>query len=301
MRLQILTSARPTQDAGIAAAVEPTAICSRSRLRTELLEMCEAMAEHAIANGCELSPELLARLDACLSVAAPPALRSIQPVGADTGDARVPVSPLSEAVAVYQSLKNLVAPATPGAILLFARERRRRPFLSSLGPVPLVRHFLLIAGVSLLIMLGMDLLPEINSENMRKTGMELSGWPQLIVELFLVSAASLGSCFANLQRLTNYTSTLTYDPKYQSSYWSRWVMGIISGYILSQLLFDWLADKLAGVGSGPASGNLMANLGQPALALFGGYAAGLVNRMLDRVMAAADTMFGTERRPASPS
>src|SRR5262249_22496035 len=63
-------------------------------------------------------------------------------------------------------------------------------------------------------------------------------FPLLVIEVFLFSSASLGSCFANLQRINGVISDGTYDPRTQSTYWTRWAMGVISGVVLSQLIYD---------------------------------------------------------------
>ena len=56
MRLQILTSAEPAQEPGTLQTLAPNPVFARSNLQVELIEMCEAMAQHAMSNGCELSP-----------------------------------------------------------------------------------------------------------------------------------------------------------------------------------------------------------------------------------------------------
>jgi hypothetical protein len=74
---------------------------------------------------------------------------------------------------------------------------------------------------------------------MSKSLLELSGYPLLMIEAFLVSAASLGGCFANLQKINTVISDGTYDPRAQSTYWTRWMMGVISGIVLSQIVYDF--------------------------------------------------------------
>jgi hypothetical protein len=49
-----------------------------------------------------------------------------------------------------------------------------------------------------------------------------------------------------------------YDPKLQSTYWTRWVMGLISGMILSQLVYDLIlhtANEPSKVGFRPRWGS----------------------------------------------
>jgi hypothetical protein len=92
-------------------------------------------------------------------------------------------------------------------------------------------------GLTIFSVLGVALSAEINAVNMGKTMLELSGYQLLVKEVFLISAGSLGSCFQNLQKISAVISDGTYDPKVQSTYWTRWVMGVISAVVLSQLIY----------------------------------------------------------------
>lgn len=123
-------------------------------------------------------------------------------------------------------------------MLLLTEERRRHTAWYAFGPLPIVRQMLGLAILSLLTLLVISLSSEIDTQNMGKNFLELQGIALLKVEIFLLSAASLGSCFQNLQQMNVFISTGTYDPKFQSTYWTRWVMGIISGVVLSQLVYD---------------------------------------------------------------
>src|SRR5271165_6046092 len=115
------------------------------------------------------------------------------------------------------------------------RHRRdtKHPLRCEFGPLPLVRQMLGLALLSLVVLLGVSASAVINIQNMSRSLLELTGYPLLMVETFLVSAASLGGCFANLQRINIVVSNGTYDPRTQSTYWTRWVMGVISGIVLS--------------------------------------------------------------------
>jgi len=252
---------------------------SRFRLHAQLLEQCEAMLQHAMALGLLVPPALFGRLDTCL------------PGGAGLGSGTAQIEELAE---ISQLLTAIVAPATPAAILLFAHERRRYPRLSAIGAVPLARQFLMLSAVSLVTTLMVSLAPDVNAENMARSFLHSDGLALLQVELFLLSAASLGSCFSILHKLNGYIAAGNYDPKYQSTYWTRWVMGVISGVLLSQLLYSWLTSTstLSEAGGGVAGLRTSLDLGQPALALLGGYSAGLMHRLLNRMMTAVETLFG---------
>jgi hypothetical protein len=117
--------------------------------------------------------------------------------------------------------------------------RDRHPVWCEFGPLPLVRQMLGLAMLSLVLLLWVSLCSVVNNVNVSKSRLELSGYPLLMIEAFLVSAASLGACFANLQRINTFISDGTYDPRVQSTYWTRWVMGVISGIVLSQIVYDF--------------------------------------------------------------
>jgi hypothetical protein len=252
-------------------------------LAEQMLDECGVMAHHALSNGAPVPPALLGRLADYLE--GRPGGGGAG-AGAQAGDAGTTASIGQELVEIHEALARAVAPARPATLKLFAAERRLHPRLIALGPVKVVRHFLMLGLASLIAMLGLALSPEVNTETLKRTLLELSGMQLLVVELFLLTAASLGSCFANLQKLNGYISAGTYDPKFESTYWMRWAMGVISGIVLSQILYGALVAK-----SMPPDA---ANFGEPALALFGGYSAQLVHRILARVLQSIETLFGAD-------
>jgi hypothetical protein len=170
-----------------------------------------------------------------------------------------------------------------------AEEYERHPVWCEFGPLPLVRQMLALALLSLVVLLAVSLSAVVNSGNMSKSLLALSGYPLLMVEIFLVSAASLGSCFANLQRINTVMSDGTYDPRVQSTYWTRWVMGVISGIVLSQLVYDFF---LANSSDDPSIRAIPDAIGQPILALLGGYSVDFVHGVLKRAINTVGSFFG---------
>src|SRR6185437_14960080 len=83
------------------------------------------------------------------------------------------------------------------------------------------------------------------------------------------------------------------DPKFQSAYWTRWVMGLISGVVFSQIIYDIL-DALSG--SRNSEPFVPAIVGQPVLALLGGYSVDVVHGILSRIV---DAIGGLFRAPGS--
>jgi hypothetical protein len=195
----------------------------------------------------------------------------------------------------HAGLARAIAPATPEAVLLMADERERHPRWSALGPVPLVCQMLGLALFSLVVLLAVSIDEAVNSDNMAKSLLQLSGLPLLIVEAFLVSASSLGACFANLQRINTFISEGTYDPRIQSTYWTRWVTGVISGVILSQLVYNSLLAPTAPESGASAAGAIA----QPILALVGGYSVDFVHGVLRRAINTVGNFFGVSTEAAA--
>jgi hypothetical protein len=238
-------------------------------LRQIITAECEAMALYALGAGVHIPVHLLPLLEAsqnCLATASgtPP--------------------DLTELARMHATLSDLVAPATPRAILLLHEEKTRHPIISSFGAVPIVRRLLLAALISMAVMLLSALSPAINPDTMKYDLVEGHGVTLFFCELFLVSASCLGSSFAALFRISKYVSKGTYDPHYRSTYWIQVVLGIVSGMLLSQIIFHSLR----------LSNSSSFLLDQPVLALVGGFSSTLVYRILTRFMDAVESVFGKE-------
>jgi hypothetical protein len=252
--------------------------------------------QHAFSTGRVVPVEVMVRLDQAvssadgLSVVAAPDSRddALIAEAAARGAPTMEMSRFVSLAVAHAGLARAIAPATPEAVLLMADERERHPLWSELGPLPLVRQMLGLALLSLIVLLAVSISTAVNAENMAKSLLELSGFPLLMVEAFLVSAASLGACFANLQRINTLISDGTYDPRFQSTYWTRWVMGVISGVILSQIVYRFF---LAHSGGDTSVGVTADAIAQPILALLGGYSVDFVHGVLKRAINTVGNFF----------
>ncbi len=256
------------------------------------LRECLAMTEYAFAAGMKVPPDLSVKLDSLGTVAAPAApavpLADATNAAADEAEAQAarhaptPAEPDPQTLTlVHNRLADLVAPATPKTILLLATEQAKSgPFLF-LGAVPMIRRLMALAALS---MFGFGLVSL--SENVDGSGFNLlqnSGLSLFLSEIFLLSAASIGASFANLFQAQRYIKDGTFDPKYESSYWVRYVLGLMAGTILALLI---PVEALAG-GQGDS---IIDQLGKPILALLGGFAAAAVYRILHRMVAALESL-----------
>ena|SRR5271170_3888690 len=296
---------RPLGEPFPAAAGEAMCIgvTVRQHLWQRMVRECEAMVQFALSMGRTVPLEVVERLDQALStvdaaaaVPGRPGVDDASRVDATVGGPPpVGMSPLASLSVAHGALAHIIAPATPEAVLLLADARATHPLLYSLGPLPIVRQMLGLAILSLFLLLGIALSEEVNVVNMSKTMLELAGYQLFVKEVYLLSAASLGSCFQNLQKINVVISDGTYDPKFQSTYWTQWVMGVISGVILSQLIFTFLTHR--------ASTDTSAELptfGQPTLALLGGYSGNLVHGILSHTIETVANFFRVSGDPTVP-
>jgi hypothetical protein len=136
------------------------------------------------------------------------------------------------------------------------------------------------------VLLGISLYAEVNAVNMSKTLLTLAGYPLFITEVFLLSAVSLGSCFQNLQNINVVISDGTYDPKFQSTYWTGWVLSVISGVIFSGLIYVFLMQS-----STTNAAAVPPAIAEPILALFGGYSVDLVHGILSHTINTIGSFF----------
>ena len=249
------------------------------RIENRMEREVEAMSLYALATGVGVPPDLMAQIDRAL-----PNEGALEPAGSDSDMAALAVA--------HYGLTKLIAPAKPGSLLLLVEDRRGNPFWQTFGAVPLVRWMQAIAVLSLVLLLAISLSNRVNALNMTKGLLNLGGLDLLCVEIFLVAAAAVGASLANLRRLDKYISTCTYEQRFDSSYWTRLVMGVISGIILSQVVYAAL------VGSAPDAHNTLSSFGQPVLALLGGFSAELVHDILTQFISVFGSLLaGKTPRP----
>ncbi len=116
------------------------------------------------------------------------------PEGADASPQRaVPSSRdpgIRKLVTVHAVLSQVVAPATPRAILLLASHGTGPSVLSFLGPVTMVRRMMLAAFASLSLFMGMALFPDVTGD----ISFQDASYEKLLLNLlFLLAAAGLGA------------------------------------------------------------------------------------------------------------
>jgi len=245
MSSQPMTSRRPTL---------------RAQLRTE----ASSMASYAVSAGIAVPASVLAAIDA------PPA------PGEDGEIVRLS--------AAHEQLVRIIAPVRPSLVMALAEGADEDGALRVLGRVLLVRYKMLMALGSLAAFIALSLTDYINDETNGHI-FESSGLPLLVCELFFLSAAGLGASFAGLFQADREIAAGTFDPRHQSSYWTRFLLGLMAGLLLATLLdvHGSGASREAGAGSGT-------RLSEAALALLGGFSSSVVFRILNRLVETLETM-----------
>jgi hypothetical protein len=258
-------------------------------VREQVLLACQAMAKYAFAAGLKVPSDLSEKL---ARVSPQKTLDGATEKGAAADPKTPPEDNVRQLTKIHNRLAELVSPATPKTILLLATEEAKGGFWLFLGAVPLIRRLLAVATVSMIGFVMVSL-----SEQVDGQGFDLlanSGVALLLSELFLLSAASIGASFANLFEAQRYVKDGTFDPKYESSYWVRYVLGLMAGTILALLI---PIEAMAG-GAEDGGGGIVEQLGKPILALLGGFAASAVYRILNRIVAALESLVAGDAREA---
>lgn len=238
-----------------------------SILWMRLEKECQAMALHAFSKGMEVPAGVMRSLSEQTQV--------------DKHERK-----LESLAKIHSKLAQVVAPSKPETITLMAQERDRKPLFLFLGSVPLIRRMMMVAILSLVALIGLSLSPYIDNSNMEASMFDMEGLQLLYVQSILMSSAAIGASFAALFKANSYVTAAIYDPKYESSYWVRFVVGLISGIILTQLIpinINAVADA-AGNSIGTESAGMSLAAIRITMALVGGFSANLVYTILDRIV-----------------
>ena len=186
---------------------------------------------------------------------------------------------MRQLVRAHGELVRLVAPATPRTILLLSEGRRSR--LAMLGPVRLVRQMLVAVIILLAAFVALSTTKYVNDTSgdiLHSTGIGL-----LVNELFFLAAGGLGAAFSALFTAYRYIADGTYDPKFESSYWLRFILGLMAGLLLPALIPI-------------TSGAQTETITRPLLALLGGFSASVLYRVLERLVGAVESLVRADSR-----
>jgi hypothetical protein len=243
-------------------------IVGNMSVREQIVAESHAMASYALASGLRVPATALHSLaNATDGGTDPGALEQLDAQG------------WRRLVQAHDQLVQVVNPATPRTLLLLSEDAADGK-LQMLGAIPLVRRMLGVSVVLLIVFLLTALSPKVShgsGDIFAESGIDL-----LINELFFLSAAGIGAAFAALFTANHYIALGTYDPKYEASYWVRFVLGLLAGIVLASLI------PIQSEGGGGSS------FTRPFLALLGGFSAAVVFRILQRLVGTLESLVQGE-------
>jgi len=277
-------------------------IAFKTQMKT--LTECETMVSYAQSQGKVVPSHILKQMSDLNAISHE--LNHELKAGGDEDQ----LDPRSMNMALIGSLHNdlaqVIAPATPATVLLMENSKRQGLF-GLLGPVPLVRRLNMITMICLLTFLGLfaaDWGMEeniIDSYTINGDIFSYKGWKFIVNELVILCMAALGGSFYALFEVYKYITKNSYDPKYDSIYWIRFVLGIVSGVILAQFIFispDILGEDVGGVADNVSKsrelGGFMSY--KPLLAFLGGFSARVVHKILNSMVEAIETFISGSAR-----
>lgn len=255
-------------------------------LRDRLLDECRAMAEHAMAKGKPIPPnvaQILEKMESKKATAIDPTNPEFSSRAA-AYDALAPDETEADLMAqladAHNSMSISVGPATPDAIMSLKEERESGGFLRFLGGVGLVRKMNLIVIVCMVLFVSLFASDQVSGDTLNENILNFDDpWKFLLNQSFLITMAALGACFYNLFEAYKYLTEGTYDSKYESIYWIRFTLGVVSGVMLAQFIYVEPSQT--------TSTSFMFT--KPLLAFLGGFSARVVYRILTRLVDALES------------
>jgi len=228
---------------------------------SQLLKETEVMAMHAYGSGLQVPAEVLEVLESSDAL-----LSNKHSPGHD--ERKELTKKLSSANC---QLAEIVAPALPRTLRLIHEEKNKKGLGSlktKLGPVPLIQGLVAAAIFSLVGFLALSGIDLTDNDPYLARSIEF---------LILLFAAAMGASFTALYRVNRLVVNGTYDAKYNSSYWIRFVLGLIAGVMLAQVISQIQPD--------------LQQFGKTILAIIGGFSASVVYRILTRMAEAIESIF----------
>jgi len=256
---------------------------SQLYIREQLFQECRAMAEYCFANGLQVPVNVAKTIDEFTDMYFSPKESETTPVKAKPD--------LDRLVMAHQILSSLVKPALPRTILLLDCEQNTDSWLKMLGPVSIIRQMMVALIISLVAFIILALSRDVSEgagDILKSEGSEL-----LQNLLFYIAAAGLGAGFAALYKANSYIAQGTFDPTYDASYRIRFLLGLVAGLVLSVMVSDHALQASGGTASVGENSEYGINpaLLRPMLAMLGGFSAGLLYTILNRLVETVESLF----------
>lgn len=188
---------------------------------------------------------------------------------------------------IHAEFTKLIAPAKPATILYMQEDAQNYKWWKALGPVPLVRRLMLIGCSFLLLLIALSSTSYVD-KHVGQSLFESQGIEMLVRLTFLLSAAGIGGAFGALFKINEFISTNTYDRKYDSTYYSRLILGLIAGIMLAELIpIEVITNGSLNGEEGNASASqyfVNPQFTKVLFAILGGFSSNAVYNILDRLV-----------------
>lgn len=269
------------------------------RNQIKALQECETMVRYAQSQGFKVPQHVLKQMGD-LNAIAHELNQNISQGDLNSLDPRS----LNMALigSLHKEMASVIAPATPATVVLMEQNKRKGLF-GLLGPVPLVRQLNIITMFCLIAFLGLFFATDVDSYTVNGDILSYEGPAFIYNELVIVCIAALGASFYALFEVYKYIAKNSYDPKYDSIYWIRFILGIVSGVILAQFIF--VDPEILGQGADAVEKQFdpTRDMGtfftyKPLLAFLGGFSARVVHKILNSMVEAIETFISGSARDA---
>ncbi|MEO1052478.1 MAG: hypothetical protein AAFX87_17735 [Bacteroidota bacterium] len=240
-------------------------------LESQLINESHAMVEYALKSGIKVPSVLVQSLEKIIS-----------------GDEKSDIKALTD---IYNHLTEIIAPTIPRTVMMLNEEENKKSFWKFLGPIPLVRQLTMATIVCIIALIVVSLSDMVNTTSINKSLFASNGLSLLLNLVFILAAAGIGGGFSSLYRVNGYLIAGTFDPRFSSTYWTRFLLGLIAGLIISELIpVNFNFSDIEGGQSGQDEAATQAFI-KPSLAIFGGFSATFVYNVLERMIQALGSLL----------
>lgn len=253
-------------------------------LRREYIDECLLMMRYALKDGKKLDGASVQRFEEILRQSEDPNSNA-----------------LDELAKMHAYLLDVVFPATPRTILHTERCRRDGDGRPPMLVIPLVKRLMVFAAICLVSLVTISLSSHVNGDPRNFNLFASSGLSLLLNELFLISAAGLGAAFSALFKANMYFEEGSYDPRFETSYWLRVILGLVAGTILAMLIPIEEVQKLTHTDGSDLHHLSLNGFGKPLLAIAGGFSASLVYKALIKIVQFLESFLDAIVPTAGPS
>jgi hypothetical protein len=262
-------------------------------LQKQLYLECEAMAKYAFTSGLRVPSSVVQTIESII-VSGPEEMMTTdeQPKnGAETVHAEEADSVsdrdqrgvfIKKLAWAHDKLSQIVSPTTPQTILMLNKEASKKRLLKFLGPIPLIRRLMVLACLATLLSIASSFAAKIYG-NSGSAPTTISNLFNLFSYLF---AAAMGASFTSLYRANRFIVSGTFDLKYESSYWIRFILGVIAGVILA----SFLGEKFF------VESKHLQHITKPTLAMLGGFSSEVVYRIITRLADTIESLVSGETK-----